>query len=126
MTQWSSYQEGKAQLQQWMDTVEQEVEVALPQQPGLKEKISLLERLRAIEADIDSHSAALNRLNEKAIELFEKTGDQAFAEAPRAELNTQFSNITAVIKVKLMDLLSRNAFICIFGKFYIIFNYFHY
>lgn len=99
MTQWSSYQEGKAQLQQWMDTVEQEIEVALPQQPGLKEKVSLLERLRAIEADIDSHSAALSRLNKKATELFEKTGDQVFAKEPTAELNAQFSDITTVIKV---------------------------
>lgn len=111
MTQWSSYQEGKAQLQQWMDTVEQEIEVALPQQPGLKEKISLLERLRAIEADIDSHSAALSRLNEKATELFEKTGDQAFAEEPRAELTAQFSDITAVIKVIFMAKLCLKAFI---------------
>lgn len=104
MTQWSSYQEGKAQLQQWMDTVGQEVEVALPQQPGLKEKVSLLERLRAIEADTDNHTARLNRLNEKALELFEKTGDQAFTEELRTELNAQFSEITAVIKVKLVVL----------------------
>lgn len=105
MTQWGSYQEGKAQLQQWMDTVEQEVEVALPQQPGLKEKVSLLERLRAIEADTDSHSATLSRLNEKATELFEKTGDQAFAEDLREDLSAQFSDITVVIKVNLMALL---------------------
>ncbi|TSO25166.1 Nesprin-1 [Bagarius yarrelli] len=104
VTQWNSYNEGKAQLQQWMDTVEQELEVALPQQPGLKEKLSLLERLRAIEADIDGHSAALGRLNEKAIELFEKTGDQAFAQEPRAELNAQFSDITAVIKCKVQQM----------------------
>ena len=102
VAQWSSYQEGKAQLQQWMESVEQEVGVALPQQPGLKEKISLLERLRALQADVEGHSAALSRLNEKAVELHEKTGDQTFAEEPRAELNSQFSDITAVIKVKMI------------------------
>lgn len=111
MSQWSSYQEGKAQLQQWMDTVEQELDVALPQQPGLKEKMSLLERLRAIEADIDSHSGALSRLNDKATELFEKTGDHVFAEEPRTDLSAQFSDITEVIKVKLIALLPLNSFI---------------
>lgn len=104
MTQWTSYQEGKAQLQQWMETVEQEIGIALPQQPGLKEKTSLLERLRAIEADVEGHSAALSRLNEKAVELFEKTGDQAFAEQPRTDLNNQFSNITTIIKVRTLHL----------------------
>lgn len=81
--------------------VEQEAGVALPQQPGLKEKASLLERLRAIQADVEVNSSALTRLNEKATELYEKTGDQAFAEGPKSEFNTQFTNITAVIKVKI-------------------------
>lgn len=102
MAQWSCYQEGKAQLHQWMESVEQEVGVALPQQPGLKEKVSLLERLRAIQADVEGHSAALARLNEKSAELHEKTGDQLFSEESRAEFSTQFSDITAVIKVKMM------------------------
>ncbi len=101
MAQWGSFLESKAQLQQWMEMVEQEAGVALPQQPGLKEKASLLERLRAIQADVEVHSSALTRLNEKATELYEKTGDQAFAEGPKSEFNTQFTNITAVIKVKI-------------------------
>lgn len=84
-----------------MEMVEQEAGVALPQQPGLKEKASLLERLRAIQADVEVHSSALTRLNEKATELYEKTGDQAFAEGPKSEFNSQFTNITAVIKVKI-------------------------
>uniref|UniRef100_A0A672NJW8 Nesprin-1-like n=1 Tax=Sinocyclocheilus grahami TaxID=75366 RepID=A0A672NJW8_SINGR len=98
VAQWGSFLESKAQLQQWMEMVEQEAGVALPQQPGLKEKASLLERLRAIQADVEVHSSALTRLNEKATELYEKTGDQAFAEGPKSEFNTQFTNITAVIK----------------------------
>lgn len=87
-----------------MEMVEQEAGVALPQQPGLKEKASLLERLRAIQADVEVHTSALTRLNEKATELYEKTGDQAFAEGPKSEFNTQFTNITAVIKVKICKL----------------------
>lgn len=104
MAQWGSFLESKAQLQQWMEMVEQEAGVALPQQPGLKEKASLLERLRAIQADVEVHSSALTRLNEKATELYEKTGDQAFAEGLKSEFNTQFTNITAVIKVKYVIL----------------------
>lgn len=100
MSQWSSFLESKAQLQQWMEMVEQEAGVALPQQPGLKEKSSLLERLRAIQADVEVHSSALSRLNEKSTELYEKTGDQTFSEAQKSEFNTQFTNITSVIKVK--------------------------
>lgn len=80
--------------------VEQEVGVALPQQPGRKEKSSLLERLRAIQADVEVHTSALTRLNEKSTELYEKTGDQTFSEAQKSEFNTQFTNITAVIKVR--------------------------
>ncbi|XP_056332551.1 nesprin-1-like isoform X4 [Danio aesculapii] len=104
VAQWSSFQESKAQLQQWMEMVEQEAGVALPQQPGLKEKASLLERLRVIQADVEVHSTALSRLNEKATELYEKTGDQAFAEGPKSDFNTQFTNITAVIKSKVQQM----------------------
>lgn len=99
MAQWSSFQESKGQLQQWMESVEQEVGMALPQQPGLKEKASLLERLRAILADVEGHSAALSRLTGKAAELHQKTGDQAFGPELRAELSAHFADITAVVKV---------------------------
>ncbi|KTF86540.1 hypothetical protein cypCar_00031779 [Cyprinus carpio] len=104
VAQWGSFLESKAQLQQWMEMVEQEAGVALPQQPGLKEKASLLERLRAIQADVEVHSSALTRLNEKATELYEKTGEQTFAEGPKSEFNTQFTNITAVIKNKVQQM----------------------
>ncbi|KAG1946578.1 nesprin-1 [Pimephales promelas] len=104
VAQWGCFLESKAQLQQWMEMVEQEAGVALPQQPGLKEKASLLERLRAIQADVEVHSSALTRLNEKASEMYEKTGDQAFAEGPKSEFNTQFTNITSVIKSKVQQM----------------------
>ncbi|RXN33841.1 nesprin-1 isoform X3 [Labeo rohita] len=104
VAQWGSFLESKAQLQQWMEMVEQEAGVALPQQPGLKEKASLLERLRAIQADVEVHLTALTRLNEKATELYEKTGDQMFAEGPKSEFNTQFTNITSVIKNKVQQM----------------------
>ncbi|XP_045574102.1 nesprin-1 isoform X3 [Salmo salar] len=98
---WSSYQESKGQLQQWMESVEQEVGLALAQQPGLKEKASLLERLRALQADVEAHTAPLARLTEKAAELHEKTGNQAFGPEQRMELNAHFADITAVVKGKV-------------------------
>lgn len=99
MAQWSAFQERKSQLQQWMESVEQEVGMTQPQQPGLKEKSALLERLRAVQADVDTHAAALSHLSEKAVELHEKTGDQTFGPESRAELHTQFADISAVVKV---------------------------
>lgn len=99
MAQWSSFQESKSQLQQWMESVEQEFGTTLPQQPGLKEKWALLERLRAIQADVDAHASALSRLTDKAVEMCEKTGDQAFGPEARAELSAHFSDISAVVKV---------------------------
>lgn len=99
MAQWSSFQENKAQLQQWMESVEQEFGSALPQQPGLKEKCALLERLRAIQTDVDAHAPALSRLTDKAVEMYEKTGDQLFAPEARAELGGHFADISAIVKV---------------------------
>lgn len=99
MAQWTSFQESKIQLQQWMESVEQEVGMTLPQQPGLKEKSTLLERLRAIQADVDAHASALSRLTDKAVEMYEKTGDQTFGPEKRAELNAHFADISAVVKV---------------------------
>ncbi|XP_073726049.1 nesprin-1 isoform X5 [Misgurnus anguillicaudatus] len=104
VAQWSSFLESKAQLQQWMEMVEQEVGVALPQQPGLKEKSSMLERLQAIQADVEVHSASLTCLNEKGTELYEKTGDQTFAEGQKSEFNAQFTNITTLIKTKVQQM----------------------
>lgn len=99
MAQWSSLQEGKAQLQQWMESVEQELGMTQPQQPSLKEKSALLERLRAIQADVEAHAASLSRLTDKAIEMNEKTGDQTFGPEARADLNAHFADISAVVKV---------------------------
>ena len=99
MTQWSSFLDSRNQLQQWMETVEQDVGVALAQQPGLKEKACLLERLRAVLADVDAHGATLARLMEKAVELHEKTEDPVFRPESRAELSAHFVDITAVVKV---------------------------
>ena len=82
-----------------MESVEQEVGMTLPQQPGLKEKSALLERLRAIQADVDAHAAALSRLTDKAVEMYEKTNDQTFGPESRAELNAHFNDISAVVKV---------------------------
>lgn len=99
MAQWTSHQENKSQMQQWMETVEQEVGITLPPQPGLKEKASLLERLRAIQADVEAHAAPLSRLTDKAVELHEKTGDHNFGPESRAELTAHFADISAVVKV---------------------------
>jgi len=82
-----------------MESVEQEVGMTLPQQPGLKEKAALLERLRAIQADVDAHATALSRLSDKTLEMHEKTGDQTFGPESRAELNVHFADISAVVKV---------------------------
>lgn len=99
MTQWTSFQENKCQMQQWMESVEQELGMSLPQQPGLKEKSALLERLRAIQADVDAHATVLQRLTEKAVEMHEKTADPTFGPESRAELNAHFADISAVVKV---------------------------
>lgn len=99
MAQWNTFQESRGQLQQWMESVEQELGMTLPQQPGLKEKSALLERLTAIQADVDSHAAALTRLSDKAVEMLEKTGDQTFGPESRAELSAHFADISAVVKV---------------------------
>jgi len=99
VAQWSCYQENRGQLQQWLETVEQEVGMSLPQQPGLKEKAALLERLRAVHADVDAHAGVVARLTEKAVELHEKTADPMFGPEQRAELNAHFADISAVVKV---------------------------
>uniref|UniRef100_A0A8C7KDH8 Spectrin repeat containing, nuclear envelope 1b n=1 Tax=Oncorhynchus kisutch TaxID=8019 RepID=A0A8C7KDH8_ONCKI len=107
VAQWSNHQDSKGQLQQWMESVEQEVGLALDQQPGLKEKAYLLERLRALQADVEAHAAPLARLTETAAELHEKTGDQAFGPEQRMELNAHFADITAVVKGKVQAMENR-------------------
>ncbi|KAF1374585.1 hypothetical protein PFLUV_G00230620 [Perca fluviatilis] len=106
VAQWTNYHDSKSQLEQWMESVEQEVGMTLPQQPGLKEKSALLERLRAIQADVDAHAAALSRLTDKAVEMHEKTADQTFGPESRAELNAHFADISAVVKGKVQSMQS--------------------
>ena len=107
MAQWTTFQENKSQLQQWMESVEQELGMTLPQQPGLKEKSAFLERLRAMQADVDAHAGALSRLTDKAVEMHEKTADQTFGPESRAELNAHFADISAVVKVNSRKLQMR-------------------
>lgn len=111
MTQWSSFQEDKSQLQQWMDVVEQELERTLPQQPDLKKKSALLERLRAIQADVDTHAAVLSHLMERAVEMHEKTGDRTFGPEAGAELSARFADISAVVKVIYFQEYLQNLFL---------------
>ncbi|KAJ8270593.1 hypothetical protein GJAV_G00116870 [Gymnothorax javanicus] len=101
VAQWSSFQEGEGQLQQWMESVEQEVGTPHPPQPGLKEKAAQLERFRAVLVDVESHSATLTRLSEKAAELYSKTSDPTFSEEAQTELHAHFSDITVVVKGKV-------------------------
>ncbi|KAJ0008744.1 hypothetical protein NQD34_016159 [Periophthalmus magnuspinnatus] len=104
VTQWGSFQDNRSQLQQWMESVEQELGMTLPQQPGLKEKCALLERLRALQADVDAHAAVLSRLTEKAVEMHEKTADPTFGPESRAELSAHFADISAVVKGKVQSM----------------------
>ncbi|RXM34941.1 Nesprin-1 [Acipenser ruthenus] len=104
VAQWNSYLECESQLQQWLESVEQEVAPHLELQPGLKEKASLLDRNRAILADVENHSAAFSRLSDKAGELLEKTGDTSFREDAQTEMRAQFGDITAVVKGKVKNL----------------------
>ncbi|RXM34120.1 Nesprin-1 [Acipenser ruthenus] len=104
VAQWNSYLESESQLQQWLESVEQEVGAPMQQQPGLKEKACLLDRNRAILADVENHSAAFSRLADKAGELLEKTGDTSFRVDVQAEMRAQFGDITAVVKGKVKTL----------------------
>uniref|UniRef100_A0AAV2JAL2 Calponin-homology (CH) domain-containing protein n=1 Tax=Knipowitschia caucasica TaxID=637954 RepID=A0AAV2JAL2_KNICA len=104
VTQWTSFLDNRSQLQQWMESVEQELGLTLPQQPGLKEKCSLLEQLRTLQADVDAHAAVLSRLTEKAVEMHEKTADSTFGPESRAELSAHFADISAVVKGKVQTM----------------------
>ncbi|XP_077587652.1 nesprin-1 [Stigmatopora nigra] len=106
VSQWSAFLDGKNQLQQWMESVEQEVVVTLPRQPGLKEKSALLARLRAVRADVDARAAALSRLTDKSAELYEKSADQTFGPESRAELQAHFADISAVVQGKIQSVQS--------------------
>lgn len=99
MSQWGGYLESAAQLQNWMEAVKREVCAPLPPQPGPREKASQLERLRALMADLEDHQMALSSLEEKARELFKKTGDASFNHGARTQLQVQFDHLTALVEV---------------------------
>lgn len=100
MSQWGGYLQSAAQLLSWMEVVKREVCAPLPPQPGPREKASQLERLRALVADLEDHQMALSSLEEKARELFKKTGDAGFNRGARTQLQVQFDHLTALVEVK--------------------------
>uniref|UniRef100_UPI00398E76DD nesprin-1 n=1 Tax=Pristiophorus japonicus TaxID=55135 RepID=UPI00398E76DD len=104
VVQWNSYLESKRQLQQWMESMEQELSQGLEQQPDLKDKLSQLERYQSLLTDIEKHSVILNRLMDKARELLERTGDASFTEDAHLEMRTQFADIVVVAKGKVKKL----------------------
>lgn len=82
-----------------MEAVEREVCAPLTPQPGPREKASQLERLRALLADLEDHQVALSSLEEKAREMFKKTGDAGFNHGARIQLQAQFDDLTALVEV---------------------------
>lgn len=76
------------------------MEQPLEPQIGLKEKFAQLDHFQAIVSEIEDHSSDLQQLIEKAVELYEKTGDDSFGDAAQEELKTQINDITTVAKVR--------------------------
>ncbi|XP_027140369.1 nesprin-1 isoform X4 [Larimichthys crocea] len=101
VSQWGGYLESAAQLRCWMEAVEREVCAPLTPQPGPREKASHLERLRALLADLEDHQVALSSLEEKARELFKKTGDASFNHGARTQLQVQFDDLTALVEERV-------------------------
>lgn len=102
MSQWGGYLDSAAQLRCWMKAVEGEVCAPLTPQPGPREKASQLDRLRTLLADLEDHQVALSSLEEKARELFKKTGDVSFNHGARTQLQAQFDDLTALVEVWTM------------------------
>ncbi|XP_028253699.1 nesprin-1 [Parambassis ranga] len=101
VSQWGGYLESATQLRGWMEAVEREVCAPLTPQPGPREKASQLERLRALLADLEDHQMALSSLEEKARELFKKTGDASFNHGARTQLQVQFDELTALVEERV-------------------------
>lgn len=99
VSQWGSFLHSAAQLRCWMEAVEREVRAPLTPQPGPREKASQLERLRALLTDLEDHQVPLSSLEEKARELFKKTGDASFNHGARSQLQVQFDNLTSLVEV---------------------------
>lgn len=108
MSQWGGYLESATQLQSWMEAVKREMVAPLTPQPGPREKASQLERLRALLGDLEDHQMALSSLEEKARELFKKTGDASFNHGARTQLQVQFDDLTALVEVQRMLLTISN------------------
>jgi len=108
VSQWGGYLESAKQLRCWMEAVEREVCAPLTPQPGPREKASQLERLRALLADLEDHQVALSSLEEKARELFKKTGDAGFNHGARTQLQVQFDDLTALVEVYCSLYLVKN------------------
>lgn len=99
VSQWGSFMHSAAQLRGWMEAVEREVCAPLTPQPGPREKASQLERLRGLLTDLEDHQVSLASLEEKARELFKKTGDASFNHGARSQLQVQFDNLTSSLEV---------------------------
>uniref|UniRef100_A0A8K9Y661 Spectrin repeat containing nuclear envelope protein 1 n=1 Tax=Oncorhynchus mykiss TaxID=8022 RepID=A0A8K9Y661_ONCMY len=100
VAQWGCYLDSEAQLQCWLEAVEGDICGPLIPQPGLREKASQLERLQTLLADLQEHQGSLSSLEERAAELFKKTGDAAFSQEARAELQGQFDDLIALVEVR--------------------------
>ncbi|XP_027759675.1 nesprin-1 isoform X4 [Empidonax traillii] len=101
ISQWNDYLERKNQLEQWLEKLDHKVEQPLEPQIGLKEKFAQLDHFQAIVSEIEDHSGDLQQLIDKAVELYEKTGDDSFGDAAQEELKTQFNDISTVAKEKM-------------------------
>uniref|UniRef100_A0A8C7FND7 Spectrin repeat containing nuclear envelope protein 1 n=1 Tax=Oncorhynchus kisutch TaxID=8019 RepID=A0A8C7FND7_ONCKI len=104
VAQWGCYLDSEAQLQCWLEAVEGDICGPLIPQPGLREKASQLERLQTLLADLQEHQGSLSSLEERAAELFKKTGDAAFSQEARAELQGQFDDLIALVEVRKVGL----------------------
>ncbi|TWW68818.1 Nesprin-1 Enaptin KASH domain-containing protein 1 [Takifugu flavidus] len=101
VSQWGSFLHSAAQLRCWMEAVGREVRTPLTPQPGPREKASQLERLRALLSDLEDHQVPLSSLEEKARELFKKTGDTSFNQGARSQLQVQFDNLTSMVEERV-------------------------
>ncbi|XP_061756512.1 nesprin-1-like isoform X2 [Nerophis ophidion] len=101
VSQWSGYLENASQLRGWMEAVEREVCASLTPQPGPREKALQLEKLRSLLVDLEEHQMALSSLEEKARELFKKTGDASFNHGARTQLQVHFDELTALVEKRV-------------------------
>ncbi|XP_045150652.1 nesprin-1 [Echinops telfairi] len=101
ISQWNDYLEKKNQLEQWMESVDQQVEHPLQLQPGLKEKFALLDHFQCIVSEAEGRAGALRHLSARSRDLYQQTEDASFQDTAQQELNTQFQDIVTVAKEKM-------------------------